>query len=81
MEMNFVVAHLSATASSAGARLLGRRSRVAAARHDAASHSCHARAPTLKAARRSQSGAAQRSKAACVVAAVRARHAATSCLH
>jgi hypothetical protein len=37
------VAHFSATASFTGACLSGHRSRVATARHDATSRSCHAR--------------------------------------
>jgi hypothetical protein len=51
MEKNFVVAHLSMTAYSAGACLSGRQSRMATTCHDAASRSCHARAAALKAAR------------------------------
>jgi hypothetical protein len=71
MEENFVVAHLSATAYSAGACLSGHQSCVAATRNDAASRRCHVRAAALKAAQGPRWGAAQRSKAACAVAAVR----------
>jgi hypothetical protein len=51
MEKNFVVAHLSMTGSSTGARLLGRQSRVVAVHRDAASRSCHARVLAIKATR------------------------------
>jgi hypothetical protein len=72
MEKNFVVAHLSATAYSAGACLSGHQSCVAATRNDAASRSCHACATMLKAAQRPRSGVAQQSEAVCAAATVRA---------
>jgi hypothetical protein len=72
MEKNFVVAHLSATAYSAGACLSGHQSCAAATRNDAASRSCHACAAMLKAAQGPRSGVAQQSEAVCAAATVRA---------